>query len=324
MTKLSRLAFTVIISALLLVGLAASINAQINPTMPSQKTDSVKESFYAEFTEYKKSVNPEQHRLAYPTAKEFMRRFGGDNDYYAKEVQAFIDEYEREGREVEIFRTYNAKNYAKAFEIGRAQLKATPEDFFVLGVLAEAGYDNAVAGNASLNAETIDYARRAIKLLENGKLAKADPFKSMDIARGFLNFSLGWFLKDQSPVEAAAAFLNAVKSDSPYRSDPSAYYRLGVATLKGEFAQLSAEYNEKFGGKPASAEQTATLNRIKFLGERAIDAYARAVALMPKPEQAEAKNKILAQLTALYKNFHNGSDAGLNDFIASVLSKPLP
>jgi len=29
-------------------------------------------------------------------------------------------------------------------------------------------------------------------------------------------------------------------------------------------------------------------------------------------------------LTALYKNFHNNSDAGLDQLIATVLSKPIP
>jgi acyl-CoA reductase-like NAD-dependent aldehyde dehydrogenase len=99
---------------------------------------------------------------------------------------------------------------------------------------------------------------------------------------------------------------------------------MGVAILKGEFAQLSAEYNEKYGAKSPSAEQTAMLGRIKHLVERAIDAYARAVALSTKPEQQEARNKILAQLTTLYKNFHNDSDAGLSELISTVLSKPLP
>ena len=35
------------------------------------------------------------------------------------------------------------------------------------------------------------------------------------------------------------------------------------------------------------------------------------------------KAKWLAQLTDIYKDFHNNSDAGLNDLIASVLSKPM-
>jgi hypothetical protein len=99
---------------------------------------------------------------------------------------------------------------------------------------------------------------------------------------------------------------------------------MGVAILKGEFAQLSAEYNEKFGTKPPSAEQAAMLERVGHAAERAIDAYARAVALSTRPEQQEARSKILAQLTELYKNFHNNSDAGLSELISTVLSKPLP
>ena len=324
MTKSSRIVFAVIATTLVLCGLTASASAQRNPTMASQTTDELKDRLYAQFTEYKKSLNPEERRLAYPAAKDYLRKFGGDDDVYAREVQKFVTEYERAVYDVDVFTAYNAKNYGKAFELGRPHLKADPEDFFVLATLTEAGYENALAGNATLNEETIGYARRAIKLMEAGKVTKADPFKSMDIGRGFLNSTLGWFVKDPAPVEAAAAFLKAVQSDPLYRNDPAIYHRMGVAILKGEFAQLSAEYNEKYGAKQASAEQRAMLERIMHTGERAIDAYARAVALMDRPEQQEARNKILAQLTALYKNFHNNSDAGLNELIATVLSKPLP
>ena len=208
--------------------------------------------------------------------------------------------------------------------MGRPHLKTDPDDFFVLATLTEAGFENAVAGDAVLNDETTSYARRAIKLLESGKIAKPDPFKNMELARGFLNSTLGWFVKDSAPVEAAAAFLKAAQSDSRYRTDPAIYHRMGVAILKGEFAALSNEYNEKYGAKQSSPEQSAMLERIMHTGERAIDAYARAVALMDRPEQQEARNRILAQLTTLYKNFHNNSDAGLNELIATVLSKPLP
>jgi hypothetical protein len=51
---------------------------------------------------------------------------------------------------------------------------------------------------------------------------------------------------------------------------------------------------------------------------------ARGVALATKPEYKDSKAKWLAQLTDIYKDFHNNSDAGLNELIATVLSKPLP
>jgi hypothetical protein len=99
---------------------------------------------------------------------------------------------------------------------------------------------------------------------------------------------------------------------------------LGIAILKGEYTQVSADYNAKFSNKPPSPEQEAMFNRIAQLGERAIDAYARAIALSTKPEQQEGRAKMLTQVTQLYKNFHNGSDAGLNELIAGILAKPLP
>jgi len=286
--------------------------------------DSEKESLYAKFTDFKRNPNPEEQRFAYPTAKEYLRRWGGETDAETKEVRKWVLEYERAMHEGELYAAYNAKNYAGTFALGRPLVKADPEYFFAFAILTEAGYDNLLAGNSTFNAESAQYARRAIQLLETGKLSKADPFKSMEIAKGFLNFALGTFVKDEKPVEAATAFAKAVKSDSPYRTDPAAYHRLGVSILKGEFAQLSAEYNEKFGGKQGSAEQAALMKRLAHLVERTIDAYARAVALSSRPEQQEARNKILAQLTTLYKNFHNNSDTGLNELIATVLSKPMP
>lgn len=292
--------------------------------MTSAYNDNDKESLYARFNDYKRNPDPNQQRYAYPTAKDYLRRWGGENDAGTKEVRRFVLEYERQMHGRELYAAYDAKNYAKVFELGRPAVKADPENFLAMSLMVESGYDNAIAGKPGLVSEASDYARLAIKLLESGKVTKPDPFKNAEVARGFLNFALGWFVKDDAPVEAAAAFEKAVKADGPYRTDPSAYHRLGVSILKGEFAQLSAQYNEKFGGKQSSPEQTAMLNRIKHLVEQTIDAYARAVALSTKPEQQEARGKILAQLTSLYKNFHNNSDAGLEEFIATVLAKPIP
>lgn len=301
--------------------------------MVSQRTDRDKETLYAVFSDNKRGPSPEQQQRAYVAAKEFARRYGGDHDSYANETQKFVTDYEQRIEGYALFTAYSAKNYAKTFELGHPLLKSNSENFFVLAVLAEAGYENALAGNTSLNDETIDCLRRAIQIVEAGKLAKADPFKSMAIATGYLNLALGWFLKDKSPVEAAAAFRKSVQSDPYYQKDPLTYYRLGVAILKGEFAQLSAEYNEKFGAKPPSPEQQTMVGRINHLGEQAIDAYARAFALsdpkrsepaLDRPQLTpEFRDKLLVQLTALYKSFHNNSDAGLTELISNVLSTPL-
>ena len=308
----------------LLLFCASTVSGQINPTMTKQYRNEEKESYYAKFQEHKKIPTGEQQRLAYEDAKRYLDRFGGDNDANSQTVRKFVAEYERFIQTHDINAAFGAKNYGRTFEIGRPIVKNDPENFYVLAVLVGAGYANALAGDGSLNAETADYARKAIRLIEDGKVSKPDPIKSMPIAEGFLNYMLGWLIRDQLPVEAAAAFVRAAKIDNPYRANPLTYRLLGVAILKGEFAQMTSEYNEKFGSKPSSPDQTAMLARITALADRAIDAYARAVALSTNPQQQEVRGKMLKQLTALYKNFHNNSDAGLEELISTVLTRPLP
>ena len=293
--------------------------------MPSQQTDAQKDDLYATFSELKSVPVADKQKLAYEAGKEYLRRYGADNnDPDVKRVRRFVGEYEAVRAEFDIDKAYGAKNYAKTFEIGRALVQKQPENFYLLSVMAEAGYESSLTGDASLNPETVNYAKRAILLLNEAKVTKADPFKSIGVAIGFLNYAVGNLLKDQSPVEAADHFLKAVQSDSPYRTEPLAYHRLGAAILKGEFAQLSAEYNTKYGARQSSPQQKAMFDQINHVIERAIDAYARAVALSTTPQQQDAKNRILAQLTALYKSFHGDSEAGLNELISGVLAKPFP
>jgi hypothetical protein len=309
---------------LLVVFVSASVCfAQRNPTMPSQMSDSDRETLYARYLENKKVPVAERQKIAYEAARDYVKRYSGEQDSHLAEMRRFVNEYERVMGNFELHEAFAARKYAKVFEIGRESLKKNAENFYVLATLAQAGYAQAQAGDASLNAETIDYTKRAVALAEVEKFSNADPFASVAEARGFLNFALGWFLRGQAAADADAALVRAVKSGTRYKDDALTYNLLGIAILK-QYAQVSTEYNEKFGGKQASPEQQAMLQRIVRLSERAVDAYARAVALTTKPEQQEGRAKMMAQLTQLYKNFHNGSEEGLNDFIASVLSKPLP
>jgi hypothetical protein len=308
---------------IVLVVSASVCLAQRNPTMTSQLNDSDREQLYSRYSENKKVPVAERQKIAYEAARDYVKRYSGEQDSHLAEMRRFVHEYERVMANFEVHEAYAAKKYAKVFEIGRASLKKDADNFYVLATLAQVGYAQAQAGDASLNEETIDYTKRAIALAEAEKFSAADPFGSVADARGFLNFALGWFLRATAPVDADAALVRAVQSGSRYKDDPLTYNLLGIAVLK-EYGQVSAEYNEKFGGKQSTPEQQAMLQRIVKLGERAVDAYARAVALSAKPEQQEARGKMMTQLTALYKNFHNGSDEGLNEYIAAVLSKPLP
>ena len=320
-------------TAALVLVIPAAAYAQRNPPMTEQQRDIEKERYYSNFNELRRIPLAENQRRAYEAAIEYLKRFEGDKDADARTVRQFVDEYERAGIQIKLLSTYSAKEYAKTFAVGRPLLERDKENFFVLSILTEAGFDSGQAGKPEFLESALDYAKRAIQLLEAGKVTAADPFKDMGTAHGYLNMVVGTLSRDKSPAEAARAFRKAAQSDSFYRNDPIIYHRMGIAILKGEFAQLSNEYNDKYGSQQSSPAQQAMLERIQKLGLQAIDAYARAVALTdPARAQGtnqaqfspEARTKILEQLTALYKSFHNNSDAGLNELIANVLSKPLP
>ena len=314
---------TLALIALALTTLSA-IAQERNPTMTGQRNDAEREALYTQFAENKKVPIPDRQRLAYYAAKDYLKRFNEVADPYISEMRKFVTAYEKVIKNFNVFSYYVDKKYMKAFETGREVLRNEPQNFYVLAVLAEAGFDNSQTGDSSLNAETLDYTHRALDLLAADKITATDPFVTKEVARGVLNFILGWYLRPQSPVEATAALTIAAQAESPYKTNPLTYNLLGASIIKGEYARISAEYNEKFGNKPPSPEQQAMLAQLIKVGERAIDAYARAIALSTKPEEQEGRAKLLAQLTNLYKSFHNGSDAGLNELIAGVLSKPMP
>jgi hypothetical protein len=323
----------ILFMAALVLFIPAETHAQRHPPMTEQQRDIEKERYYSNFNELRRIPLPDNQRRAYEAGIEYLKRFEGDRDADARTVRQFVNEYERGGIQTKLLSTYNARDYARTFTVGRPILERDPENFFVLSILTEAGFDSGPAGKPEFLEGALDYAKKAIQLLEAGKVTVPAPFKDLGTAHGYLNMVVGTLLRDKSPAEAARAFRKAALAESFYREDPIIYHRMGIAILKGEFAQLSTEYNDKYGSLQSSPAQQAMLERIQKLGSQAIDAYARAVALTdPARTQGtnkaqfspEARNKILEQLTALYKSFHNNSDEGLSELIATVLSKPLP
>jgi len=98
MRKLKLLLLSAATTTFVLFGFASSISAQTpdprNPVMASTRFDNDKENRYAQFLELRKSLNPDQQKHAYQAAKDFLRIYGGDNDYYAKEVKQFLAEHD--------------------------------------------------------------------------------------------------------------------------------------------------------------------------------------------------------------------------------------
>src|SRR6185436_19409868 len=128
-----------------------------------------------------------------------------------------------------------------------------------------------------------------------------------------------------SPTDALNALIKSVQLETDLKKDPWNYYFIGASYESGPYATLSAAYKTQYAGKDESNESKLALENINQVIDRMVDAYARAVALAgTDAKYAASKKDWLDALSTWYKFRHNSSDAGLNEMIASVLSKPLP
>src|SRR5205807_9035256 len=125
--------------------------------------------------------------------------------------------------------------------------------------------------------------------------------------------------------EAIAHLMKAAQSNSDRKTAPSTYYYLALAYQNGPYHRLSDDYSKRFANQPESADSKTALENVNRVVDKIIDAYARAVALAGSdPQHQNAKAQWMSRLTELYKFRHAGSDIGLNELIARVLSQPLP
>jgi hypothetical protein len=239
-------------------------------------------------------------------------------------LKNFVTLYEKATRKDRITDfVYTKKDYAKAFELGKQILADEPENLKVLIDLSYAGY---ASNNPSYSADTMNYAKKAIQLIESGKAPDAwNPYVSKDEALGYLYNAVASLTVQKDPGEALKALIKAAQFEGKIKKLPTTFANIAGAYNDGPYAKLSADYEARFKGKDETPESKLALENINQMMDRMIDALARAVALAGNdPAYAANKKGWMETLTGWYKFRHNDSDAGLNEMISSILSKPLP
>jgi tetratricopeptide (TPR) repeat protein len=321
-TKRVTLALFFIVATFSLV---ARVQAQPRTGSAVQETDDeVKVTTYKRFVE-NREPNP---AVAYQAAKDYMGRYGKEDDQYTRYLKQWIVAYEKDERQDKLLQSmYGDKNYAAAYGLAKQVLADDPENLKVLIALGYGGYlATTNAKNETFNAESVRYAQKAIQLLDSGKAPEGwEPFKNREDALASLHYAIGVIELKPQPDEAISRFIKVIQIDSDLRKTPSPYYFLAVAYEQGPYKKLSADYSKRFANQAETPESKAALENLNKVMDRIIDAYARAVALAGNdPQQQAKKAEWTKRLTDLYKFRHDNSDVGLNEFIAGVLSKPLP
>ncbi len=222
---------------------------------------------------------------------------------------------------------YNDKKYTEALTIGKEILAEDPNNLRTLIDMGWGSYLAAVAlKNESLNSDAVMYSKKAIQLIEANKAPESwQPFKSKEETLAYLYNVVGRQAVKTNPTEALNALIKSMQMETDLKKDPWNYYFIGVSYETGPYASLSAAYKAKYPGKDETTESKLALENINQVIDRMVDAYARAVALAGTDAKYQAQKKDwLDAASTWYKYRHNQSDTGLNEMIASVLSKPLP
>lgn len=285
---------------------------------PCGETDA-QAALYQKFRDNFKGT-PDKQKIAYEAGKEYLSKYGGCADEGIKQIVAYIQNWvTKYDAALEDFNCTNAVNKTptQAYQACQSLINKNPDNLKVYIMLVAAGVNNATKGDKSMNAQTIQTARRALDLISQGKTADSyAPFSNQQEAVAGLNYYIGAFSYDTDPDTAAAVLLKVAQATGKYSKEPTTFQYLGLAYSNGELKKLAQEYKDKCEGKEATPECDQLFARVNQVIDRVIDAYARSVAL--------GNNSVKPALTNLYKQRHDGKEDGLNELIASVLNKPLP
>ncbi len=253
--------------------------------------------------------------IAFQATEEWIAKCPNEDSAYATAIKKFNAAYKAAtgtaALKKQMEEAYTKKNYAEQIRIGKQIIAIEPDNTAVYIIMGNAGL-----GDAAVLNESGQYAKKAIEMVEAGK--PFAPLTSKDQALAYLNYDLGKSLLKSSPAEAIPYLLKAARFESELKKNPSVYVDLAGAYGEGPIAKQSEEYKAKYPTE--TPESKVAFENINQLIDRQIDALARAAALSTNPANKKA---IMDLLAGLYNDRHK-SATGLNEMLASVLSKPVP
>ena len=171
----------------------------------------------------------------------------------------------------------------------------------------------------------MDYARRALQQLDSGKtLDDWQPLPNREVAIAYLNYTVGTLTIQMEPKTALPYLIKAAQFETPLKKSPYTYAYIAGAYETGEYAKQSEDYKRNFAGKDETPESKLALTNIYEITDRMIDGYARAVALAGNDSKFASSKTIWSEGLGTWYKFRNGSDAGMSELVANILTKPLP
>lgn len=269
----------------------------------------------------------EQRKVAAEAGKEFLKKFGHCEGDYEKRITSYVRDWIARHEAAVIRQACTDavdSNPSRAFDLCKPYVALNPENLRAHLLISLAGIRK--TSDKSLNEQTLKAINKSLDLIRGG--AKADPWiigSTIEEATSTLEFYSGYLIMDKAPAEAAAIMLKLAHSSSGYSKDPNTYFHLARSLHNGEVKKQLADHVAKCPTAVRTAECEAGMDTIEAAIDRVIDAYARAVAYsQDKPEHKQILAIARPELATLWKQRHEDGGAGLDKYVAEILSKRLP
>lgn len=305
------------IVVLLILTISFAISAFAQDNQP--KNNQAKTEMFGKIAKMSQTKKPEDQDKAYQMSKEFLSKYGTDDDAQVKKIRDFVEKYK--------YAAFNKKldelKFADAFMLGKEILAKEPENTYIIINLAYGGYDAfEKKKDKTFTADSLNYAKQALSLMEAGKLpATFAPFKDQAEATAIMYYVIGTIKLDSDAIDAGNNFYKALQFESQIKNTSYPYYGVAYGYEKS-YEKLATEFQAKVAGKAPEAELTAMQAKLEKITDRMLDAYARAIKIA-ETDNNPAKDEWKQRFTQIYK-YLKQSDAGLDEYLNSALSKPFP
>ncbi|MCA1624741.1 MAG: hypothetical protein LC768_13240 [Acidobacteria bacterium] len=321
-----------------------------------------KQALYKQITD-NYAGTAEKKKTAIEAGKQYVSKYGACADdkeivtYINKSIlpmEAELEKAAKQGEKDALYKRFDtaikASNTAEILGSGKEILAKEPEFLDVIIALASAGFDQTIANPPvdTYNNDVISYSKSAIEKIEAGKTSTTGnygvlqySYKTKDYADGksnalgLMNYNIGYILyyrqgKDNpaKKKEALPYFYKATQYNSFSKNNPEVYRTIGAWYLE-EAIRIDGQREAvvKAAGNKDTEESLNLLGLQKGYADRAIDAYARAYKLASAnkdPKNKAYADALYTKLKELYAFRYDNKTEGIDAFVATVMSKPMP
>ncbi len=347
--------YRVLVLGILMVAFTA---VTVTPSF-AQDPQEAKVALYKKYTDNFDKPDIERKKIAIEAGKQYIEKYGA-NPEDADQVKYFksaIPALEEQVVKIEDQAKKDAANkirlerlkrfdtavrgnkIADSFAVGKEVIaNEAPDSVIPLDVeivLASLGLDQAAAKVDTYNNDAINYAKTVMQKLAAGKTSEnfgafQYEYKNKDNALGWMNYTIGYitYYRQDKVTDALPYLYKSTQIKSETNKLSNTYRIIGLWYLeealridKDRLAKIATAENKD------TDETLALLALQKGYADRSIDAYARAYSLATAKDSKDKKeyvDGIYSRLQDLYKFRYDGDVKGIDAYVATVMSKPMP